>query len=130
MDNKSLTQIAQAVEVIKTAILQSQERTIKNANTDVLALNYAVGGFISLQSKQHQWGSGIIRTISEKLQRDMPGLRGFGYENLKKMRQFYETWFPYIMGGAVGYPIGCFGKQVAVGYPITGFENQIPLKYF
>ena len=97
MDNQSLTQIAQAVEVIKTAILQSQERTIKNANTDVLALNYAVGGFISLQSTQQQWGSGIIRTISEKLQRDMPGLRGFGYENLKKMRQFYETWFPYIM---------------------------------
>ena len=91
-------QVSQAVEVIKTAILQSQERTLKNANADVLALNYAVGGFISQQSKQHQWGSGIIRTISEKLQRDMPGLRGFGYENLKKMRQFYETWLPSIIG--------------------------------
>ena len=97
-DNNSLLQISQAVEVIKTAILQSQERTLKNANADVLALNYAVGGFISQQSKQHQWGSGIIRAISEKLQRDMPGLRGFGYESLKKMRQFYETWLPYIIG--------------------------------
>lgn len=97
-DNNSLVQISQAVEVIKTAILQSQERTIRNANADVLALNYAVGGFISQQSKLHQWGSGIIRTISDKLQRDMPGLRGFGYENLKKMRQFYETWLPYIVG--------------------------------
>lgn len=97
-DNNSLMQISQAVEVIKNAILQSQERTIRNANADVLALNYAVGGFISQQSKLHQWGSGIIRAISEKLQRDMPGLRGFGYENLKKMRQFYETWLPYIIG--------------------------------
>lgn len=97
-DNNSLSQISQAVEVIKTAILQSQERTLKNANADVLALNYAVGGFISQQSKQHQWGSGIIQAISEKLQRDMPGLRGFGYENLKKMRQFYETWLPSIIG--------------------------------
>ena len=97
-DNNSLMQISQAVDVIKTAILQSQERTIKNANADVLALNYAVGGFISQQSKLHQWGSGIIQAISEKLQRDMPGLRGFGYENLKKMRQFYETWLPYIIG--------------------------------
>ena len=88
-DNNSPVQISQAVEIIKTAILQSQERTIKNANADVLALNYAVGGFISQQSKLHQWGSGIIKSISEKLQRDMPGLRGFGYENLKKMRQFY-----------------------------------------
>ena len=97
-DNNSLMQVSQAVEVIKTAILQSQERTLKNANADVLALNYAVGGFISKQSKQHQWGSGIIQAISEKLQRDMPGLRGFGYENLKKMRQFYETWLPSIIG--------------------------------
>ena len=39
-----------------------------------------------------------IRAISEKLQRDMPGLRGFGYENLNKMRQFYETWLPYLIG--------------------------------
>ena len=97
-NNNSLVQISQAVEIIKTAILQSQERTIRNANADVLALNYAVGGFISQQSKLHQWGSGIIKSISEKLQRDLPGLRGFGYENLKKMRQFYESWTPYIIG--------------------------------
>lgn len=97
-NNNYLVQISQAVEIIKTAILQSQERTIKNANADVLALNYAVGGFISQQSKLHQWGSGIVKSISEKLQRDMPGLRGFGYESLKKMRQFYESWTPYIIG--------------------------------
>lgn len=53
-NNNSLVQISQAVEIIKTAILQSQERTIRNANADVLALNYAVGGFISQQSKLHQ----------------------------------------------------------------------------
>ena len=114
-NNNSLVQISQAVEIIKTAILQSQERTIRNANADVLALNYAVGGFISQQSKLHQWGSGIIKSISEKLQRDLPGLRGFGYENLKKMRQFYESWTPYIIGSPTATQL----QESEIGSPVA-----------
>ena len=114
-NNNSLVQISQAVEIIKTAILQSQERTIKNANADVLALNYSVGGFISQQSRLHQWGSGIIKSISEKLQRDMPGSRGFGYENLKKMRQFYESWTPYIIGS----PAATQMNEPEIGSPVA-----------
>jgi len=93
-----LIQISQAVQIIKTAILQSQEHSAKNVNTDVLVLNYAIGGYISNQVKLNQWGSGVIKSISEKLQIELPGLRGFGYENLKKMRQFYEVWNTYING--------------------------------
>jgi len=54
----------------------------KNVNTDVLTLNYAICRFISKQTKLNQWGSGIIKMISEKLQKELPGLREFGYENL------------------------------------------------
>ena len=46
-----LIQISQAVQIIKTAILQSQEHSAKNVNTDVLVLNYAIGGYISNQVK-------------------------------------------------------------------------------
>ena len=120
-NNNSLVQISQAVEIIKTAILQSQERTIRNANADVLALNYAVGGFISQQSKLHQWGSGIIKSISEKLQRDLPGLRGFGYENLKKMRQFYESWTPYIIGSPTATQL----QESEIGSP-TATQIALP----
>lgn len=120
-NNNSLVQISQAVEIIKTAIQQSQERTIRNANADVLALNYAVGGFISQQSKLHQWGSGIIKSISEKLQRDLPGLRGFGYENLKKMRQFYESWTPYIIGSPTATQL----QESEIGSP-TATQIALP----
>ncbi|MFC2273060.1 MAG: hypothetical protein ACFNLX_01075 [Capnocytophaga granulosa] len=30
--------------------------------------------------------------ISEQLQRELPGLRGFSATNLKRMRVFYEEW--------------------------------------
>lgn len=96
----SYTQISQAVQIIKTAILKSQEQTVKNANADVLTLNYAIGGYMSNQVQLNRWGSGTIKAISEQLQRELPGLRGFGYDNLKKMRQFYEIWKSFLIGSA------------------------------
>lgn len=92
MENDSPIQIAQAVQVIKTAVLQSQIRTVKNVNSDVLALYYSVGGFISENSRKQKWGSGAIKAISDQLQKELPGLRGFGESNIKNMRQFYEEW--------------------------------------
>jgi len=120
MDNNSLQPISQAVQIIKTAILQSQERTTRNANADLIALNYAVGGYVSIQSKLHRWGSAIIRSISEQLQKEIPGLRGFGYENLKKMRQFYETWNPHINGSPTATQIGNeqIGSPTATQLPV------------
>ena len=92
MDNKSLQPISQAVQVIKTAILQSQERTTRNANADLIALNYAVGGYVSENTRNKVWGSGAIRQISEQLQKELPGLKGFSERSIRNMRTFYEVW--------------------------------------
>lgn len=109
----SHSSIIRAVEVIKTAILQSQERTARNVNADVLVLNYAIGGYISEQSNLNQWGSGVIKSISERLQQELPGLRGFGYENLKKIRQFYESWSAILNGS----PVATHSDGTEIGSP-------------
>ena len=41
--------------------------------------------------------NGAIERISEQLQRELPGLRGFSGANLKFMRQFYESWADLIL---------------------------------
>lgn len=84
--------LAQAVETIKTAILQSQARAARNVSANQLALYFSVGGYISLNTRQQQWGSGAIETISERLQKELPGLQGFSERNIRNMRQFYEQW--------------------------------------
>ena len=84
--------LSQAVETIKTAILQSQARAARNVSVNQLALYFSVGGYISLNTRQQQWGSGAIETISERLQKELPGLQGFSERNIRNMRQFYETW--------------------------------------
>lgn len=49
-------------------------------------------GHVSINLQQAHWGAKALDTISERLQRELPGLRGFSSGNLKKMRIFYEEW--------------------------------------
>ena len=81
-----------AVDVIKTAILQSQARAAKAVNQEQLALYYGIGRYLSMNTRNKNWGAGAIETISMRLRQELPGLRGFGVSSLKNMRTFYEAW--------------------------------------
>ena len=81
-----------AVKTIKTAILQGQYAAAKGTNRIQLATYFAIGKYISLNSRQDFWGKGAIETISEQLRRELPGLRGYSPSNMKNMRLFYEKW--------------------------------------
>ncbi len=81
-----------AVEIIKTAILQSQARAVKAVNQEQLALYYGIGRYISENTRNKNWGTGILKQISDSLRLELPGLRGFSETNLKNMRLFYEAW--------------------------------------
>lgn len=87
-----ITNYREAVSVIKTAILQSQYDAAKSANEKQLMLYYGVGKYISENSRSGFWGTGAIDTISEQLQKELPGLRGFSARNLRNMRMFFEEW--------------------------------------
>lgn len=81
-----------AVEAIKTAILQSQYQAAKETTRVQLILYYGIGRYLSSKKGKKTWGSNVLETISSQLRKELPGLRGFSAENLKKMRQFYENW--------------------------------------
>lgn len=82
----------QAVKVIKQAVLESRYRAAKQVNKEILALNYGIGKFISLNSRSVQWGSNAIAVISKLLQQELPGLKGYSEASIKMMRSFYEEW--------------------------------------
>lgn len=85
-------QISQAVDAIKSAILRSQESALRATNKSLLALYYAIGKFVSINSRKGFWGQGALEAISRQLSQEMPGLRGFSERNLKNMRTFAESW--------------------------------------
>lgn len=82
----------EAVKAIKTAILQSQYDAARAVNEKQLMLYYGIGKYISLNSRNGFWGKGAIDAISEQLNKELPGLRGFTSRNLRYMRTFYEEW--------------------------------------
>ena len=60
------------------------------------SLYYGIGKYVSENSCNGFWGKGAIETISQQLQKELPGLRGFSASNIKNMRSFYEEWSPVI----------------------------------
>ena len=92
MDNANLIPLSQAVETIKTAILQGQHEALKGTNRVQLAVYYGIGKYLSKNTRRFAYGTGALKAISEQLRKDMPGLRGFSETNLKNMRLFYEQW--------------------------------------
>ena len=81
-----------AVQAIKTAILQGQYEAAKGVNRIQLAVYFAIGKYISVNTRTQSWGTHALEFISEQLRRELPGLRGFSENNLKNMRKFYEAW--------------------------------------
>ena len=79
------------VEIIKTAILQSQYDAARSVNEKQLMLYYGIGKYISLNSRKGFWGKGAIDTISERLDKELPGLKGFTSRNLRYMRTFMKN---------------------------------------
>jgi predicted nuclease of restriction endonuclease-like (RecB) superfamily len=80
------------VQAIKDAIVKSRYRAATVVNSEMLSLYYGIGKYISENSRSNFWGTGAIDAISERLQQELPGLRGFSAGNIKKMRIFFEEW--------------------------------------
>lgn len=58
------TDLPYAVQAIKNAILQSQQRALAAINQEQLALYYGIGRFVSVNTRNKNWGKGFIEAIS------------------------------------------------------------------
>ena len=132
-NNNSPIPLSQAVEAIKTAILQGQYEALKDVNRVQLDVYFAIGKYLSKNTKRFAWGSGVMEKISEQLRKELPGLRGFSASNLYEMRKFYEAWimldpdFP-VVSGEINYstnnPILIGEHQEQSNFPVASGKLQ------
>lgn len=92
MQQMNKKEYIQFISDIKASILKSRYKAASLANREMLLLYYHTGYKISDKIKKSNWGAGIVRNISDDLQKELPGLRGFSYRSLQKMKQFYEEY--------------------------------------
>ncbi|MDP4241011.1 MAG: PDDEXK nuclease domain-containing protein [Bacteroidota bacterium] len=118
MEQQSSINFDQAIQAIKSALLQNRYRAATLVNRELLSLYFDIGKFISENSRNRFWGTNTIETISVKLQQELPGLRGFSPVNIKRMRQFYEEWEKHFQS---------IGNQNTVFRPLIADEIQTDL---
>lgn len=113
-----------AVDTIKTAILHSQTRAVKAVNQEQLALYYGIGRYISENTRNKNWGTDALQSISKRLKLELPGLRGFGVSSLKNMRLFYEAWCMIEHNSPVGVSELADGHKSVAGRPLEHIEDK------
>lgn len=126
--NMGLTQeLKDAVYTIKTAILQSQSRAARMISGSQLSLYFGVGLYVSANSREGTWGTGAIKAISEQLRRELPGLRGFSEESIKKMRTFAEFWSQYINRSPTATELENEGTHLPIVHDYFSLTKWSPL---
>ncbi|MGJ7616713.1 MULTISPECIES: PDDEXK nuclease domain-containing protein [unclassified Variovorax] len=79
---------AEVVDLIE----QARQRAYQAVNTELVALYWEIGRYISAKLEAAVWGEGVVERLAEHLARTLPGQRGFTRRNLFRMRQFYEVY--------------------------------------
>jgi hypothetical protein len=52
--------------------LQSKQRALATINQEQLVLYYGIGRFVSINTRNKNWGKGFIEAISEQLRKELP----------------------------------------------------------
>jgi len=77
------------VKDIKNRILSSQYEALKKVNRELIALYWNIGKDIVAKQKTYGWGKSVVKNLSQELQKEFVGMRGFSERNIWNMRNFY-----------------------------------------
>jgi predicted nuclease of restriction endonuclease-like (RecB) superfamily len=79
-------------DAIRKKIRDARYLAASAVNRELLGLYFSVGGLISASVRQKGWGEKVVVNLSNDIQADFPGIRGFSQRNLKNMRRFYDRF--------------------------------------
>jgi predicted nuclease of restriction endonuclease-like (RecB) superfamily len=83
---------------VKEQIVRSRYLAARLVNREQLLLYFMVGKRLSEKVASEKWGTKVIEQIAIDLQKELPGLKGFSFRNLKNMRQFADEYLPSPIG--------------------------------
>ena len=101
---------------LKQQIKVGQIKAALAVNSQMILLYLDLGRQIVEKQESAQWGSGFIEQLSKDLREEFPEMKGFSYNNLLRMRNFYKFYQPIMQNDElVPQPMG----------QIEAIENQI-----
>jgi len=91
--SKEILKVHDAVfdEIIKI-IENAKQKAYSAVNKEIITMYWNIGQFVSERVKSGKWGDSIINELSAYIKHKNPYVSGFSPQNLRRMRQFYETY--------------------------------------
>jgi len=77
---------------LKGRIQAAQVRAAFAVSRELILLYWNIGRDIAARQEQQGWGEAVIRRLSTDLQTAFPGVEGFSYRNLYRMRAFHRAY--------------------------------------
>lgn len=77
---------------IARIIEDARDNAYRKVNEELILMYQRVGQFLSEKSKEANYGDRYIDSLSEYIQSQFPGIKGFNRRGLYRMKQFYETY--------------------------------------
>lgn len=77
------------VNQIKEKIISSQYEALKTVNKELISLYWEIGKNIVQKQEEFGWGKSVVKNLSDALQREFTGVKGFSERNLWNMRNYY-----------------------------------------
>lgn len=77
---------------ITARIRSAQYEALKAVNKEMIALYWEVGKRITEQQTVLGWGKSVVENLSRDIQKEFPGIQGFGVRNMWDMARFYAEY--------------------------------------
>lgn len=77
---------------ITARIRSAQYEALKAVNKEIIALYWEVGKRITEQQTALGWGKSVVENLSRDIQKEFPGIQGFGVRNMWDMARFYAEY--------------------------------------
>ena len=94
LNNISLTSVEYLNfrDEITKRIRSAQYEALKAVNKEMMTLYWEIGRRITEQQKALGWGKSVVETLSQDIQKEFPGIRGFGASNMWNIARFYTEY--------------------------------------
>jgi len=77
---------------VKEHVYKSQYKALKQVNEELIALYWSIGELIVVKQVAFGWGKSVVETLSNDLQKEFVGVKGFSVSNLWRMKRFYDEY--------------------------------------
>ena len=77
---------------IMKRIRSAQYEAMRAVNKEMISLYWDIGRQITERQKELGWGKSVVENLSRDIQKEFPGIQGFGVSNLRDMARFYSEY--------------------------------------